>query len=68
MGIKYFCDKCGKEVNKDEFITLKVKLGLEKIEDKFFIIEDDKKAFMCKDCKIDFAIDFKRLKEKFNII
>ena len=68
MGIKYFCDKCGKEVNKDDLLTLKVNLGLEKFDGKFVIFEDDKKAFMCKNCKIDFARDFKKLKEKFNII
>lgn len=68
MGVKYFCDKCGKEVNKDDLLTLKVNLGLEKFEGKFVIFEDDKKAFMCKDCKTNFAIDFKKLKEKFNII
>ena len=45
MGIKYFCDKCGKEIKKSDFITIKIDMGIHKIEEKFCHLMDDKKNF-----------------------
>ena len=68
MGIKYFCDKCGKEIKKSDFITIKIDMGIHKIEEKFCHLMDDKKTFMCEECQKEFIVKFKEFKEIFNIV
>lgn len=68
MGIKYFCDKCGKEIKESDFITIKIDMGIHKIEEKFYHFMDDKKTFMCEKCQEEFVVKFKKFKEIFNIV
>lgn len=59
MGAKYFCDKCGKEVRKFEKICIETQW-----EENISII-DKREAFICNDCKKEFFIKIKEIKEIF---
>lgn len=61
MSIKYFCDKCGKEVGIDDKIFIKTQyrgcLNTETILKK--------EAFICKECKEEYYNKIQEIEEIF---
>ena len=58
MGVKFFCDKCGNEV--DEYDVKKMDIRCRDYE-----INKEMEAFMCEDCENEFILKIREIKDLF---
>lgn len=61
MSIKYFCDKCGKEVNIMDIMSIETKWKTSQFEEGNAL----KKAYMCDECKKEYYNKMQEIKEVF---
>ena len=61
MSIKYFCDKCGKEVYTMDIMSIETKWKASQFVEENAL----KKAYMCDECKKEYYNKMQEIKEVF---